>query len=165
MFLVGHKPSYREKRIREFLQSEPEIAVLLAAVHFEWTLCRAILFLSKTPNVVLRDKMASYYGLDKYKDLWRDEVVASVGGERLTQVVQNWSSLREGFSMRNQLVHGRDNCTRNMATPKVEAMLQAASDIERYCASKGADLYSRMPVRRRLSDAPQPRGGVPSNPG
>jgi hypothetical protein len=31
MFLAGDRPEYREKRIRDFLQREPAIAVILAA--------------------------------------------------------------------------------------------------------------------------------------
>lgn len=59
MFFVGDGYKLREKRIREFLRSDPALAVLLAAAHFEWTVCRAVLFMSNTPNVVLREKMSN----------------------------------------------------------------------------------------------------------
>jgi hypothetical protein len=153
MFFVNDGPIWREQRIRMFLQREPAIAVLLAAAHFEWTLCRAVLFLSKTPNVVLREKIAGYYRLDRNKELWCEEVTSSIGGEPLPQIVKNWSVFKEAFAMRNLIIHGRSNCTRNMATPKVEVILQAADDIRNFCATKGKDIYTRLPIRRKPSYA------------
>jgi len=54
MFLVKDDPTEREKKILGFVPNEPAIAVILAAVHFEWTVRRAIIALcgknSKTPS-------------------------------------------------------------------------------------------------------------------
>ena len=68
MFLANDSKEHRESKIRRFLTTEPGISLLLAAVNFEWTVCRAVLFLSKRPNSELRLLMASYYSLDAYKE-------------------------------------------------------------------------------------------------
>jgi hypothetical protein len=148
MFLASHNAERREAKIRAFLYREPSIAVLLAAANFEWTVCRAILFLSENVNRELRKSISSVHRFDGYKDLWHQEVCSLTGGKRLTEVVQDWAGLKNGFSLRNKLIHGQDRATRNMATPRVDAMLRAVRDIDGYCRSMGYDLGKRMPVRK-----------------
>jgi hypothetical protein len=153
MFLAGDTLKRREQKIRIFLNKEPAIAVLLAAANFEWTLCRALLFLSKTPNRELRDRIGEVNRFDGYKELWHKELENLDDSKRLSEVVRNWAGLRDAFKMRNKLIHGQDRATRNMATPKVEAMLQAVRDIDEYCSAMGYDLSKRMPVRKRARAA------------
>jgi hypothetical protein len=153
MFLAGDELVRREQKIQNFLRTEPAIAVLFAAANFEWTLCRALLFLSKTPNRELRDRIGEVHRFDGYKELWYKELFNREGGKRLAEVVRNWAGLKEAYKMRNKLVHGQDRATRNMAAPKVEAMLQAVRDIDEYCSAMGYDLNKRMPVRRHARNA------------
>ena len=75
MFLVSDDSPTRELRIRAALTTEPAIAVILGAVHVEWTVRRAILALGRSPNIVLRVQLTRAHGLDQYKDLWKAEVV------------------------------------------------------------------------------------------
>jgi hypothetical protein len=63
----------------------------------------------------------------------------------LTRVVVNWADLRKAFDMRNTLVHGQDRCTAKMASPHIEACLNAAGYIDDYCKSLGNPLNRRMP--------------------
>jgi hypothetical protein len=89
VFLATDSKPRRENKVRRYLDSDPGMALLLAAVNFEWTVCRAVLFLSKSPNSALRHRMGAYYSLDGYKKLWKLEVVR--GGERkiLVAIVRN----------------------------------------------------------------------------
>jgi hypothetical protein len=130
------------------LSSEPSIALLLAAVNFEWTISRAVLFLSTTKNTALRQKLRDYYSPDKYKELWKEEVVPH-GHLSLAKLVRNWSSVLKGFDARNVIVHGKDRYTKNMATPHVEALLEGARFVDTYCQDHGKPLYERMPVRKK----------------
>ena len=151
MFLASDSKEHRESRVRRFLMTEPSISLLLAAVNFEWTICRAVLFISKRPNLELRLLMASYYSLDAYKELWRSEIVAGRNFSPLVVVVRSWSSVREAFGARNRLVHGKDRYTKNMATPHVETLLRATGYVDDYCKLLGSPLLGRMPIRRRAS--------------
>ena len=127
---------------------------MLAAVNFEWTVCRAVLFLSKTPNSKLRILMRDYFSPDKYKDLWKLEVTAARSCEPLAIVVRSWSSVRKAFEARNRLVHGRDRFTKNMATPHVEAPVKGANYVDDYCELLGRLLFGRMPIRRKQASIP-----------
>lgn len=49
MFLAGEQPDFREKKLRDYFYKDPSIGLLIAAVHFEWSVCRAIMFLSPNP--------------------------------------------------------------------------------------------------------------------
>src|SRR6267142_807009 len=149
MFLAGDDASIREDRIWRYFGSNPGVALILAAINFEWTVCRAVLFLSPNPNGELRELMVSYYSLDGYKDLWTAQVSNSRHWPRLVEVVRNWPSVRDGFHARNLLVHGRDRYTSNMARAHVDALLKGAAYVESYCLSRDFPLASRMPIRRK----------------
>lgn len=152
MFLVKDKFEDREKRIRQFLDSEPPIAVILAAIHFEWTVRRAILALGTSSNKDIRNKLKNCHGLDGYKDLWNYEVcLCSKNIQPLTEVVTNWQKFKEGFEFRHKLVHGVESCSKKFASPKVEAILTAVAGIRDFCNKKGVSLESRLPVRRKKS--------------
>ena len=88
MFLAGDHVNHREIRVRNYLRSDPGVSLLLAAVNFEWTVSRAVLFLSLTPNAELRELMAKYYSPDRYKKLWRGEVLPAGQHEPLAQIVR-----------------------------------------------------------------------------
>jgi hypothetical protein len=149
VFLATDRCGHRDTKVRKYLSSEPSLSLLLAAVNFEWTVCRAVLFLSRTPNSELRERMTDYYSLDGYKDLWKTEVLVVRDPQPLATIVRNWSAVRDAFRARNRLVHGRDRYTRKMAVPHVEALLKAVEYVDSYCSSVGLHLYGRMPVRRR----------------
>jgi hypothetical protein len=148
MFLVGHSLEIRAREVRAWLVKHPSVALLVSAAYFEWTICRGILALSRRPNAEVRQILRSIYGLEKYKDLWRDELAHLPDAKRLPEVVADWCGVREAFEGRNRLVHGRDRYTRRMATPGVESLLTAVSDVVEYCASQGVDINKRLPVRR-----------------
>jgi hypothetical protein len=147
MFLATEPLQFRERRIRDFLKRDPSVSLLLAAVHFEWTVCRAMLFLSTGPNADLRRQMDSVYGLDRYKEFWRDDLHPVSSVDPLPDVVRNWQQVR-AFLWRNRLIHGRDSCTRNMAAPRVEVLIAGAAYVWQYAQQRGIDLSSRLPVRR-----------------
>lgn len=151
MFLASDSKEHREAKVRRFSTTDPGISLLVAAVNFEWTVSRAILFLSKRPNSELRIMMGKFYSLDGYKELWKSEVVVGSNFSPLAVVVRNWSSLREAYEARNRLVHGKDRYTKNMAMPHIEALLLSARYVDDYCTLLGYSLLGRMPIRRRTT--------------
>ena len=105
MFWASDSKKHRELKVRSFLTTDPSVSLLVAAVNFEWTVCRAVLFLSKRSNSELRAFMVKYFSLDAYKELWNLEVVAGRNFSPLAVVVRNWSAVRKAFEARNSLVH------------------------------------------------------------
>ena len=149
MFLALEKHKFIEAKIQRWLHTEPSVALLVAVVYFEWTVFRAILFISKRPNNEIRKDLAGVYGLSHYKDSWRNELKHLKELQNLPQIVTNWKAVTDAFESRNRLVHGRDRFTRNMALPHVGAILKATAEIREYCLQHGYDLERRMPVRRK----------------
>jgi hypothetical protein len=62
MFLVKGSSQQREQRIQAFSQEDPSLSALLAVIHFEWTVRRAILALGTSPNVDVREKLTYCHG-------------------------------------------------------------------------------------------------------
>ena len=150
MFLVSDAPENREKRIRSFLTKDDcAIAVLLAAAHFEWSVSRAILALGTKPNKELRTILASCYGLERYKDLWAQEVVPGRNIGRLPVVIKEWATFKKAFDLRHSLIHGRNSCSLAYAEPRVISILQASHNVHHACAIEGVDLHIRLKVRRK----------------
>ena len=154
MFLVQDSSSSREERIKQFLAEDASLSALLAVIHFEWTVRSAIIALGTSPNVVVRAKLAKCHGLDKYKDVWKDEVFLNeqrkVKVERLSNVVKNWEGLSRAFRLRHRLVHGATSCGTDYARERVYWALDATNDVRTVCAVKGINinLDERLPVRR-----------------
>lgn len=96
------------------------LAVLMAAANFEWTVGRCILFFGFEPNVNLREKLSRCHGLEKYKNLWKEELTRKDPTiPPLTKIVENWAEFTDAFNLRHILIHGRGTCSRNMAEKPV----------------------------------------------
>lgn len=151
MFLVSDTSLSRESKIHSFLVDEPPLAAILAVIHFEWTVRRAIIALGTSPNVIVREKLESCHGHKKYKQLWQEEVYPRTN-KRLTEVIINWQGLQKSFALRHKLVHGVKSCGKSEFTnERVQWALNAAKDIREFCISfePKIDLDSRLPIRRR----------------
>jgi hypothetical protein len=148
MFLVKDTSSAREARIRTFLADDPSIAALLAVVHVEWTLRRAIIALGVSPNRDVRALLRECHGLARYKSAWRQEVRPRTN-RHLAEVVADWQGLRSAFNTRHVLVHGVRAVSFDYAVQRAEWALAAAGDIRAFAASHSVDLDRRLPVRRR----------------
>ena len=112
MFSAKSRKAQRERRVRDYFAMDPGIGLVLAAVNFEWTVSRGILFLSNKPNKELRALIEKCHGLGRYESFWNSEIAGVRGAKPLAQVVVNWPSVQRAFDMRHLLVHGRDGCTK-----------------------------------------------------
>jgi hypothetical protein len=150
MFLVQDSSQSRENRIKRFLDEDPTLSALLAVIHFEWTAKRAIIALGTSPNVVIRSRFRACTGLERYKDLWKDEVFPKIG-KRLPEVIENWQGLGRSFSLRHRLVHGVSSCGSEYAMVRANWAIDAANDIRAVCDERKVNLDLRLPVRRNAS--------------
>jgi hypothetical protein len=150
VFLVKDSSHSREERIKQFLAEDPSLSALLAVIHFEWTVRRAIIALGTSPNVAIRgDLKKRGQGLEGYKDIWKDEVFLNEKVQlRLPEVVQNWDGLGKAFRLRHRLVHGVASCDAEYARKRAHWAISATNDIRAVCIDKGINLDARLPVRR-----------------
>jgi hypothetical protein len=148
MFLVKDSSLSRENRIIQFLPEDPALSALLAVIHFEWTTRRAIIALSISPkNIAVRRTLRNCYGLEKYKDVWKEEVFPNIQ-KRLPEVVNNWERLNSAFRLRHGLVHGSTSCGVEYARERALWAIESANNVRAVCVDNGINLDSRLPVRR-----------------
>jgi hypothetical protein len=147
MFTYKETVQKRREKIEGFLTKDlSAVAVIMAAANFEWTLRRAILALGKKPTAILRKKIEKTSNINRYKDLWKEEVVEGVKG--LPAVIPEWADLRESYKIRNELVHGNKGTTGlGYARKRVDVFLSAAEALNQYVISKGAAIYG-VRIRR-----------------
>lgn len=150
MFLVGDTLDIREEKIRSFLPEEPFIAVLLAAAHFEWTIRRAIILLSKKPNKTTREELKKCSGLSAYKDVWKNLVKPNYRVS-LPELVRNWEFFKkEAFPLRHRLIHGvKATVGKNYGLERAECILGASHAIAEFVKEQGYNVFSRLKVRRK----------------
>jgi hypothetical protein len=149
-FLVSDSQASRHDQIRSFLTKEHAvIAVLLAAVDFEWTVRRVIDHRSSGESQPTEGRQIS--GLVGYARAWAR---AFKGGQakRLEDVVGEWSAFNEAYQLRHDIIHGRKGSSGlNYVTPRVERMLAATAALAFYGKQNGADPYKRLRKRGALT--------------
>lgn len=152
MFLATDSLDNRHQKIRSFLPREPVIAILLAAVDFEWTVRRAVIALGTNSNRFIRDEVLRHcHGADDYKKAWKSEVKGRIG-KGLPEIVANWKFLKEdAYLLRHQVIHGLRGMPSSRKThERVEAFLQASKAVAIFAHQRGALLFGkRLPVRRK----------------
>lgn len=152
MFLATDMPEGRHRKIRSFLPAEPVIAVLLAAVDFEWTVRRAVIALGTNSNRHIRDTVLNRcHGADDYKKAWSTEVKSRllVG---LPEVVPAWQFLKEeAYLMRHRIIHGLYGMpSSKKAAERTEAFLAASKAIHEFALVHGEQIFGkRLSVRRK----------------
>jgi hypothetical protein len=148
VFLAGDSATMRKLRVMEICHLNASAGLVCAAIDLEWTISRALMFLSTTPNAELRKTLAGCYSLDSYKELWARELAGRPGFHALPEVVRNWAHVKVAFRERGAVVHGKARQTRNMVKPHMEALFGAVEHLEAYCRECGVVLADRLPVRR-----------------
>jgi hypothetical protein len=151
VFLVKDSSLSREQRIRRFLDEDPALSLLLSVIHFEWTVRRAIISLGSSPNVVVRAELRNCHGLERYKNLWKEEVSGNVDGLRLPEVIENWEKLDKAFRLRHRLVHGASSCGPVYARERAIWAIESANYVKTICEKHNVDLDARLRVRRSAS--------------
>lgn len=157
MFLATDKLEHRHKKIRSFLPSEPVIAILLAAVDFEWTVRRAVIALGSSSNRTIRDTVLyRCSGPKEYKEAWKKEVKPRFQ-KGLAEIVPNWEFVKdEAFLLRHQVVHGLKGLPSSKITSeRVEAFLAGSVAISDFAKVHEVELFGkRLPVRRKSHPIP-----------
>lgn len=151
MFLTSDTFAERQQRIRSFDNNDVFIGVLLATMDFEWTLRRAIIALGYQKNSTIRDQiLANCSGIDRYKEAWKQQVKPRQGAT-LPSIIPNWEFLKnQAFPLRHRLVHGIKTTTGvQYARDRRDCLLDASEAVVDFSATKGVDLYARLPVRRK----------------
>lgn len=161
MFSVSFGSENRERKIKEFSSKNDHCtAVILAAVHFEWMIKRAILKLGISPTKALREKLEDIYRLYEtddrkdYKSVWEEEVAVRFSNSKLGTVLGVLSKIQnETSKVRGKIVHGNGTVSKKEAIDAVDQYLKAAKKIRDFAKKYGEDLDSRLIQRRKARTA------------
>lgn len=156
MFLISDDQAGRHEVIRSFLtEAQAPIAVILAAVDFEWTVRRAVLSMGTNPTqYIRRNVMNRNSSLDHYKQSWKSEVFPHLQ-KTLPDVISNWSRVQQAFRQRGRLVHGVVGTVKlDVAETSVTDILLASLQLEQYATKNGGTLYRRIIRRKTRSVRP-----------
>jgi hypothetical protein len=154
MFFVSDQQDERHNRIRAFLTEDcATIAVILAAIDFEWSVRRAILALGTSPTSKIRKEIFSKFngGYRNYASAWSTEVEPLLKIS-LPDAIPHWHKLaspRNGaVRLRGQIVHGaRVPVSSEAARESVEDWLSASQLLEAIALRHQTSLFKRI-VRR-----------------
>jgi len=153
MFLVSDTRSLRTKKIRAYMQSDVAVAVLLSAADFEWTCRRCILAMGISPTKQMKETggvFQKYFGLDGYKDAWKQEVFP-LFGKTLVQVIPNWDFFKcKAYPVRHRLIHGAVGAVGvEYGQRAVDSILAASEALTEFAEQCNAPIYGRKIVRRK----------------
>lgn len=160
-FLVSDSQESRHERIRSFLTQETTvIAVLLAAVDFEWTVRRVIDHRSTEGSESASEKPVS--GPKGYARAWA-RAFKGQGAQSLQEVVGEWDRFLDVYQLRHDIIHGRKGTGGlTYVAPRVERLLAASKAIACHGKKNGVDVYKRLRKRGSLT-GPTKRTTKPSS--
>ncbi len=146
MFLVSDNEEQRFKLIESFKQENSSIALIMAAINFEWTIRRIMISLSKQPNKDIRELLKYTSGLERYKDVWKK---ALPNEKRLTNIISNWKDLDDQFKLRGSIVHSGNFKILSIVSIGVEKINKYTIELIEFSKSRGYDPYDRLKIKRR----------------
>lgn len=157
MFEVSFGSERREAKIREIATTDRTTAVILAAVHFEWTLKRAILHLSQSPTAELREQLSYVYGFKKasenrnrYDEVWKREVVPHFRNSALGTVIGRLVDIQnKALNVRGKVVHGNGVPSNKEAEEAIELFLSASKKIRDFASKHQRNIDSRLKTRHK----------------
>ena len=155
MFEISYGSKNRVQRICEISKSEPTLALILAAVHFEWTVKRCILKMGSSPTVGLRAKLESTFQLkgknkDDLKTVWNDEIGGQYQRSKLGQVVGSLNDIsNKALQVRGKLIHGNGTTSKSKTLEAISIFLKSSDKIYDFAQDHGADLDKRLKTRRK----------------
>ncbi|MDL2279801.1 hypothetical protein LJC15_03945 [Desulfovibrio sp. OttesenSCG-928-G11] len=147
MFLVTDDREERSKKIREFIDIDVEVAVLVAAADFEWTCRRCILALGTSPTKYIRNNVLKGKTFTKYPQIWKQEVYPMYLIS-IEDLLPNFSFKgNAAFDLRNQIIHGEVGKVKfENGKETVEEILSATERLTDFAEEKGYPI-NRM-IRR-----------------
>ena len=154
MFHIGFGSANRETEIRKIAQTDRTTAIILAAVHFEWMLKRAILKLGASPTTDLRKELENVFKMEKknghdgYKEVWHREVGSRVTHASLKAVLGKPSRIQShALNVRGKVIHGNGTVKNTDADEAIELFLGAGQKLRDFASKHGTDLDTRLKAR------------------
>jgi hypothetical protein len=179
MFYVNQLQNQRHDFIEAFLNKDETcpIAIILAAVDFEWTLRRVILACGNAKSKDILNRLM-YKSLNQYKkayfDLHKENISEDeekrhenkiwspsgldaykkmwkqeINGERLGSVLKNYESLISAYDVRNRIAHGISvPIKREYASEVTKIFLVESKNLAEKSKKNGGNIFSKIDRRK-----------------
>jgi hypothetical protein len=154
MFHVGFGSANREAEIRKIAATDRTTALILAAVHFEWMLKRAILKLGESPTKDLREQLEDVFrmqkknGQDGYKEVWEREVANRFKNAALGTLLGKLNRIQShALDVRGKVIHGNGTVKNADADEAIELFLGTGEKLRDFATKRGIDLDTRLKTR------------------
>ena len=149
MFLVHDTHEERLELIRKLAKIDMAVAVIIAAMYFEWTYRRAILALGCSTTKVIREEILDGATFNDYPRIWNKEVYPRLN-IHIEDVLKNFTFKNNpALTLRNKLVHAESGTVKSdYGNEKVEEIISAIEGLNKF-ALKYYEPLSRKIVRRK----------------
>ena len=154
IFSVGYGSKKREEKILQYLEEDYIVAIILAAVHFEWMLKRTILKLSKSPTKKLRKTLENVFLITSSNNqkilqkVWISEVANEYKNASFGTVLPNFTSIKDKSKfVRGFLVHGNGLTKKSNTKSAINEYLRATQKLREFALKNGHDLDKRLNAR------------------
>jgi hypothetical protein len=148
MFIKNDTIEEREQMIYDLLNSEPFLAFSIAFTHFEWSLKRTILSLSKTPSVIVKKKLEESLTINSYRTLWFKEIKEKLGLRVLAKQFADWNDIVESFKMRDRLFENSKSINNNKLKNLTKSLINAARELHTLCLQFDINIYRKVQIRQ-----------------
>jgi len=154
LFSVGYGHFNRENYIYDIAKSDPSIALILAAVTFEWTFKRFIMKLGKSKTDDLRKILEKTYSLKSLKEVWHKEIGSQYKKASIKDVLLDFFNVIEpsknpkkpnACDVRGEVIHGNGSISSDRANKATREYLFAARFLYLY-----AETIHRRNLDKRL---------------
>jgi hypothetical protein len=162
LFSVKYGSENREKFIEDYLEKEFTISLILAAVHFEWTLKRTILVLGKKFTEPLGKELQKVYkftgAIDSLEEIWKREIghihkssFGKVIGLKSVYVKDKSCKKISNHAkdIRSEVIHGNRPPSKIRVTKAVSQYIQASRNLRNFVILNGKDLDKRLTPRKQ----------------
>lgn len=151
---VSYGSEKREQFIRAHAKIDPSGGVMYSAMHFEWTLKRAIKKLGKSPTRLLGEELEKIYSFsnDKngrnYKAIWDREISKHHKRSALGTILGNLPTIKNvAMTTRGKVAHGNGPITDAEAEQAIDLYLNACRKIRDFVKQKGEDVDTKLKAR------------------
>jgi hypothetical protein len=156
MFHVGFGSAKREAEIRKIGAADRTTALILAAVHFEWMLKRAILKLGTSSTKSLRAQLEDVFRIrahnnqDGYKEIWDREVGKRFKNASLGTVLGKLTQIQNhAWKVRGKVIHGNGTVRKADADEAIDLFLGSGGKLQQFAQRNREDLDTKLKARAK----------------
>lgn len=159
MFLVRDDLNKRKRKIKGIYSVNPVYGYLMAQANLIWVIKRAIMIMDrKSAGPIYKNGLDRYKSLAQYARIWEQQTKKTKSADStakfisLDKIIKKWDKLQKIGSQINPIARkATGEVMPDYSEERLEILLEAAGDVNKYAKSVGIDAFKRLPVYRSNS--------------